>query len=119
MRLRGTKGTSAVTNDYEQGLIPLNVLAGEVDTTVGELAHKLEGEIYLNRVGIRCCTTGRAAAHIAERSAQKADAEARERARRAELAANDPSKQVRARVRALQEAQKDNPGPLWDAYEWQ
>jgi hypothetical protein len=106
-----------VTNDYEQGLIPLSVLAGEVDTTVGELARKLEGEIYLNSVGIRCAVQ-------AERQLTSLNAPHR-RPMPPASAPGAPSwppttRASRcARVRALQEAQKDNPGPLWDAYEWQ
>ncbi|MDQ1306112.1 MAG: hypothetical protein QG671_1944 [Actinomycetota bacterium] len=85
-------------------LIPLGVLAAELDTTVAELARRLGPDaVFLDGIGLRCTTEAQAAAVITERDARLA----RERQRRRE-AQRQPAldaEALRRRVKAIAERQ--------------
>lgn len=94
-------------------LVPLAVLAAELDTTTAELARRIgDDDIYLDGIGFRCTTEAQAAALIADRNARQAAA--RERAHRAaeRVRAASTTDDTRARVQAIQAAQRTNPGLL-------
>lgn len=81
-------------------LLPLGTLAAELGCTVDKLATRLDGEIVLDDVGMRCVTRATAGALIADRNAKAAAA--RERAARARAEAKP--NQTQERVKALQRA---------------
>ncbi|NTY58673.1 hypothetical protein [Mycolicibacterium sphagni] len=89
-------------------LVPLGALVAEgLGTSVDQLADRIGDSVFLDDVGLRCVTRETARSLFAERAAAVAEARAREAARRAEAAANDPVKQIRARVQAKQRQQGD------------
>jgi len=100
--------------------IPLTELAlegfGHSDTIDGRahnLRHDLAAEILLDDIGRACVPRGVAREMFAERNQKQRDEQVRASAARAEAVANDPTKQLRARVRALQ-ARETTGDPLAD-----
>lgn len=86
-------------------LVPLGVLAAELDTAVDQLARTIgDDDIYLDGIGFRCCTEAQAAALIAERNARQD----RERQRRhAQRQPALDTAQLRARVQAIAAKQRE------------
>lgn len=92
-------------------LIPLGVLAAELDTTVAELARRLGPDaVFLDGIGLRCTTEAQAAALIAERQARQAAAREHRRRAAEQIRAVSDTAATRARVQAIQQAQATAPG---------
>lgn len=94
-------------------LVPLGVIAAELEVTVTELTRRLGPDaVFLDGIGLRCTTEAQAAALIAERQARQAAA--REHRRRAadQIRAVSDTAATRARVQAIQAAQRVAPGLL-------
>lgn len=88
-----------------ENLLPLGVLALELDCTVDELAKKLGGDCLLDDVGLRVVTRAVAAAQIAERNAQQAEKRRQAAEARQRIAANSTARDTRKRVEKLAKRQ--------------
>lgn len=106
MRWRRTKGSDVtVTDDNDldlDRLVPLGALVAEgLGASVDQLAAKISDAVFVDDVGLRCCTRETARSLIAERAAEQAQ----QRARRAAAAAqmDRRTQETRARLRALGE----------------
>lgn len=95
-------------------LLPLAVVALELDTTVTRLAERLGEDVVLDDIGMRCCTRAAAAALIGQRNARRAAEIERDRRQRAE--AKQRPALVRQRIEAIKAAQEriGAPGLLRD-----
>lgn len=93
-----------------ENLVPLSVLALELDSTVKAVANKLgTDDIILDDIGMRCCT--RTAAHmlITERNTRETEQRRQQAEARQRLAADSTAADTRKRVLAMAQAQRANP----------
>lgn len=99
-------------------LVPLGVLVAEgLDETVDQLAGRIGDDVFLDDIGLRCCTASTARALIAEREARGAaerERAARVAAREAACAAqrDEEVRAERERMRLIAEYQAKNGGGL-------
>lgn len=86
-------------------LVPLGVLAAELDCTVTELARTIgDDAVFLDGIGFRCTTEAQAAALIADRNAR---AERERQRRHAQRQPALDTAQLRQRVQAIAAKQRE------------
>lgn len=86
-------------------LVPLAVLAAELDTTAAELARRIgDDNVFLDGTGFRCTTEAQAAALIADRNAR---AERERQRRHAQRQPALDTAQLRQRVQAIAAKQRE------------